>query len=152
MAQIEAELQRLEQAVMRPKTVSEADLVAEELAVQTEMLAEYAWDEDTATARVERPSGLVVSLRGDVVRRRLSLWIDWARSGAHTSRNVGKFLRSALESTSAILKRGGWTVYEQDSTTEMLRIRAYTLPEVTVLGLEVAAAELDRAIEQIRLT
>jgi serine/threonine protein kinase len=149
MAQIETELTRLEEAVLHPDRVSEADLIAEELAFRSKALTQYDWDEDTATAIVERPTGLRVTLHGDVVRHKLELSVDW--TSTLYNRKLEKRLRPTVDAACAILRSGGWAVMTEDIGAQTFHIRAHASPQTAVHDFDGTAGELDRAMDQLRV-
>lgn len=151
LAQIENELTRLLEAVLTPESVETLDLLAEELATRTRILADHTWDEGTGAASRDLPTGLRVTLRGDGRNRVLALEVDWGNTGVQEYRKVGKWLKPAGESCTAILRSVGWNVSPYQLDTGILRLRASIDAETVRRGLREIPDALDRAMERLRL-
>lgn len=151
LAQIQNELARLLEAGTTPQLVDSLDLLVEELATRTSILADYTWQEDAAAASHELPTGLRVSLRGGARSREVALTIDWDSTGVHQYKKVGKWLVPASESCAAILRSAGWYVGSHEINTGVLRLRANIDAETVRCRLGELPPELDRAMERLRL-
>ena len=108
MAQINDELGRLRAALVSPEEVVSAELLAEEIAARCGK--DYKWDDATATAIMQLPSGLTVGITGVESDRRVLLRLNWSSSGQQERKQVGKWLAPATERCVALLKKSGWRI------------------------------------------
>ena len=114
------------------------------------ILNRYDWDQDEGSANHQLPTGLRVSLRGDPVKRRLALRIDWTNTGVQQHRKVGKWVTPAAQSCVAVLKSLGWNashVVDQQAFT----VEATMGSDDVARTLDQCANSIDRAMEPLRM-
>lgn len=89
LARMENELRHLLNAVVDGHSQS-PELVSEELASRTPLLARYDWDPDRQVAVMASPSGLRVELGGDPISGDITLSVEWPGPGT----KIGQASRS----------------------------------------------------------
>ena len=122
MAQINDELGRLRAALVSPRTVASAELLAEEIAARCGI--DYEWNDEAAAAIMQLPSGLTIRIAGDESDRLVLLRLNWSSSGQQERKQVGKWLAPATERCVGLLRKSGW------------RIRARNVQAPRSMGLE----------------
>jgi serine/threonine protein kinase len=115
--EIEAELERLHQAWLFPKEVAIPELWAEEILTQCFGPDGYKWNNDTFEGVAYFSGGLRTTLRADEVKQKILLHTDWAFSGEHERRNIGKFLPTKVDQFTSRLRMGGWSITEKSVET-----------------------------------
>ena len=150
MTQIQAELQRLHEAVLHPGSVQYAELIAEEVAARCDFSKDYTWDGDLLAAVKETPSGVRFTLRGDESQRRVFATLDWGKAGVRGRASLGKWIEPAKEAAQAILKSFGWQIEVATSKYAHISVSA-SLPAGKALGdMNGVVGSLDRALERLR--
>ena len=119
MAQINDELGRLRAALVSPKEVVSAELLAEEIAARCDR--DYKWDDETATAIMKLPSGLTIGIAGDESDRLVLLRLNWSSSGQQERKRVGKWLAPATERCVALVEEVGLADSDEECTSTSVR-------------------------------
>ena len=143
IAQINDELGRLRAALASPERVVSAELLAEEIAARCGR--DYKWDDETATATMQLPSGLTIRIAGDESDRLVLLRLNWSSSGQEERKQVGKWLAPATERCVGLLTKSGWRI----RTRNVQAPRSVAL-EATLLTTS-AASSLSSVAEIISL-
>ena len=108
MSQINDELQRLSDTLQNPSQVVSAELLAEEIAAQSER--DYSWDDDRATAVIQLISGSVIKITGSESNGLVVINLAWSRSGKQEHRQVSKWMAPAADRCVKALKMSGWKI------------------------------------------
>lgn len=122
MSQMEGELLRLSACIDDPHSVRDADLIAEEIAARSDILADYVWDQDRRSACVKLTSGLTIELRGDESSRKLFLSFSRLSGGSDDWQRLARWIPKAMTSVKEILRSGRWAIEHDDSTRDTLAI------------------------------
>jgi hypothetical protein len=146
MAQIQFELERLQDAELNPGTVVHTDMLAEEIVARAfEESAAYAWSDDDVSASVHLPSGAHFVVRPDDPSGVLRLTIAWSSTGEADWRRINKWVDSAGERAAACLRRGKWLVSAVSKGSQSFALEA-SIPARDVLsGADAAVALQDAA-------
>lgn len=150
VSQILNELNKLKDAASLPESVTDAEMLAEELMWRA-FIGAYDFSRETQKIRRNSPSGTQVvaepSLDNHSVRVRL-LWTD---SGDQNHQRVKKWVGPALDSCTQMLKSDGWAVVESRSGPQeielVVQIAAYKLAE----RMDVFARSLLRVAEKLTI-
>jgi len=149
MAQIEAELIRLQDALYHPDNVEAAELAAEEITARTDAMKGYTWDMDRLTASLILPSGIGISIKGVESVRKVTIDIGWASAGTNDRRRLRKWLPSAVGRARDLFKGGGWQINSAECKQQAFRISA----SISVLSareqLDEAAATVDQVCNNL---
>ena len=108
MSQIKDELERLENAFLNPAKVVSAELLAEEIAAQSDRV--YKWNDDQTTAVVQLVSGAVIRITGNESNRLVVVNLNWSRSGKQEHKQVGKWMAPAADRCVKVMKESGWQI------------------------------------------
>ena len=108
MSQIKDELERLENAFLNPAKVVSAELLAEEIAAQSDRV--YKWNDDQTTAVVQLVSGAVIRITGNESNRLVVVNLNWSRSGKQEHKQVGKWMAPATDRCVKVMKESGWQI------------------------------------------
>ena len=152
MTQIQAELQRLLEAVLHPSSLRSAELVAEEIASRCEFSSGYEWDPNQLSAFKEQPSGVRLEIRGDESARRVIVSIGWAEPGVQGRRNVGRWIEPALRSAQEILHSAGWRIESRRTNYAHLALSASLSGPDALRDMRVTVDSLNRAMAQVRFS
>jgi len=142
MAQIEGELQRLQNAVMNPESVESAELVAEEIAARCRFMDGYSWNDDNTMAKKETASGVVLEVTGDESNRLVRVGLSWGLPGVRGKESVGKWIPQCMDAAVGILKKGGWNIEEAVNKYTLIRIKGF-------LGVKSIIPSINRIVENI---
>lgn len=154
MSQIEDELERLQEALVDPKSVQSAELWADELAARVEHRLgtgkTYDWNQDRGVAVFHFASGVELRIGGNEIERRVKAWISWTRSGVHEYKRIRKYLPVKCDKAIAELKRGGWHLSKSETNIDVIRYEigisvnmVRTRMDQAVTALVCATQELD---------
>ena len=152
MTQIQAELQRLYEAVLDPTSPRSAELIAEEIAARCEFTRGYEWDSNLLAAVKEEPSGIRVVLRGDESLGRVNTSLYWGDPGVQGRRHLGKWIGPAAKSAVDILKSFGWRIQTTGSRYAHISISAYLPARTANKNMSGVVQSLDRALDQLRFS
>ena len=150
MTQIQAELQRLHQSVLRPDSTQYSELIAEEIATRCEFSKNYEWDSDQMAAVKDNPSGVRFSIRGDESSRRVYATLEWGKPGVQGRAHLGKWVEPAKKTVGEILESFGWQIEDATSKYAHISIVASLSIEAALNNLDSVASSLDRALEHLR--
>lgn len=152
MAQIKDELERLREAVLNPKAVESAEMIAEEIAARTDVLSHYQWDADQAHVSVELPTGLGVALFGDEAKRSLILQLNWISTGMQPWKQVWRWVPEAAKTTKDILESSQWSIeaFNLDLGGKSMQIRATRDACQALFSIDDTARALERAINGLK--
>ena len=150
MTQIQAELQRLHEAVLHPQSTKYAELIAEEIASRCEFSKDYEWDSDQLAAVKDTPSGIHFTLRGDESQRRVCAILEWGKPGVQGKAHLGKWVEPAMETVRDTLRSSGWRIEGAASKYAHISVVA-SLPAGEALNdMERVVHSLERALEPLR--
>ena len=152
MTQIQAELQRLHEAVLGPSPSVSPELIAEELAARCEFSKGYCWNANLLAAEKEEPSGVRIAIQGDESLRKVVVSMGWGNTGVQGRRNVGKWIRPAMERAKEILTKANWKIEDSQSVYASIFIKA-SIPAPSALQ-EMAGTvnSLNRALDELRFS
>ena len=150
MTQIQAELQRLHEAVLHPLSTQYAELVAEEIASRCDFSRDYEWDSDLLAAVRDAPSGVRFTLQGDESQRNICAILEWGKPGVQGRTHLGKRIEPAKKTVRDILNSFGWRV--DDGFTKYAHISvSASLPAKEALDdMNGVVDSLNRALEPLR--
>ena len=152
MTQIQAELQRLREAVLNPASPRSAELIAEEIAVRCEFVTDYEWDADQLMAVKEQPSGVRLEIRGDESLRRVLASISWGSPGVQGRRNLGKWIGPSMNAARAILVSSGWQIEDAGTHYAHIAVSASVSAQVALQNMRRAVDGLNRALAELRFS
>lgn len=150
MGQLSSEFQRLQEALDTPSMVAAAELIAEELAARSEILADYRWDSNKYRAYSSQATGVAVEIDADESRREVRLSIGWATVGHHDRRNLVKMIQDNTSKAAGFLSAAGWKEVNARPDRGSLQITASLSVEVARVSLDTAARGIDRAARVLR--
>jgi len=151
MARMRAELMRLFDAVIDPDSVQAADLLCEEVAVRSDALSGYEWDEGTQTAVIDRGTGVHLELVGLESSRSLVFRLARPRMPFDDRRNFATWIGDAAQAAAKELRAGSWTVDRSETSVSELRLTA-SIPLAIVQGaLDRVSGSLDQSASRLRL-
>lgn len=142
MAQIKDELERLSGALLSPKKVVSAELLAEEVAARS--VDRYDWNDDLICATVRLPSGLEILITGNESTRHVVVNISWTSSGRQERKHVQKWMGAASDQCVKALHHSGWCIRTHNISPHELVVI------VAELAVDVAARSLDAQVKVIR--
>jgi serine/threonine protein kinase len=150
LAEIGAELERLAHANAHPSGVISPDLLAEEVAVHTDLMTGYSWDLDTLEAKRHMPTGLECRVGADPQDSRIELSLSWAATGSEDRTGLEKYVTQGTRVASDRLRSSGWERVRNTSSTSSTMVTA-SLDVSRVQGRPAEVAEsIDRAAEFLR--
>jgi hypothetical protein len=152
MSQVEAEVERLHSAVLRPDAVGASDMLAEEILARANGRIPYEWDEDLAEARCSLPGGAVVHLTASETLQEVTATIDWAGSGSEDRKSVGRYLGPRCDQAAAAMKRAGWVATSQSAANQTAHLVASRSTIGLARDLDRAAQGLTKALELMTFT
>jgi len=152
MAEIAGELERLEDAILNPSDVGSAELLAEEVAANSEVMSGYEWDADKIRATRILRTGMQVEIRADIEGQRVQLLIDWTSTGTEERRNLGKYIKTASQAAVDQLAAAGWEKMEDKVESRSIRILA-SLDAGLIRGrTDDVASSIDQATRKLRFS
>ena len=135
------------------ETTSSIEHVCEELIARcSEIPSNYIWDADKMRTQVELISGFTVGVGVDSTATAINANIEWQHTGDKVFKNVAKFVENASSRVNAELRKGGWGIELQDTTSFQCRIHAripYSVLASTD-SLQRAASALSSSIRLLR--
>jgi serine/threonine protein kinase len=149
-AEILAELQRLHDCVENPTHVSNADLLAEEIAAHAVMMEGYDWDSDRLKAERRLPTGLQCVLSADLQNERVRVDIEWSATGVEERGNLFKYASQGARTAEARLKSRGWAGVEYVSGAGAAYVSGHMATEALIGRAGEFGRHLDSALEQLR--
>jgi hypothetical protein len=142
LVQVQTELERLLEAATNPKTVSSMDLIAEEIASHMPVMSGYEWFDDLNAAKVALPTGMNISIIGNITDDEIVVEIAWQNTGVHQFQNVGKWLAPAAKNSEAALESIGF------NTRSTIDLQALKI-EASISGVNLSTPEkMAKAIEK----
>jgi serine/threonine protein kinase len=151
VSQIQGELERLLAAILSPETVRSAEMLAEEVAMRTEVMRNYEWDPDRRAARIRLPSGLSIEVIGDESAARVRIEVKWQSTGVDEWKKVGKWIAPAAKNAASALLGGKWRIDAEESGASKVRIAASIDANVRQQSVESLAISIDAAANALRL-
>ncbi|GLX92521.1 protein kinase [Herbidospora sp. NBRC 101105] len=151
IAQVSLELHQLWEAELNPDAVTSVELLVEELAIRTDYLANYTWDEDKSSAFREMPNGLRVQLSAQDAEDRISLDIEWMSTGIEERRTLRKNAYEAGNRVKDKLKRYGWTVVNTSYEAGAFLVSANIHSRAIAGDVASNAKQLDDVLSQLRI-
>jgi serine/threonine protein kinase len=148
MSQIERELERLSNAMAKPRTVESAELIAEELMSRTRYRDTYAWNPDKLEVSLDLPTGTVVQLQGRESDRQIRLNFVWTKA---KGRKVNRYVTPAVEQAKALLSKAGWTITADDRGAQQAHLGAAISVETARAKLVEIARSVECAVEKLQL-
>ena len=152
MTQIQAELQRLQEAVLVPKSPKSAELVAEEIAARCQFSEGYEWDANTLAAVKQHASEVRFEVRGDESSSRVVVSLGWGKPGVQGKRFLGKWIEPSMQSARAILSKSGWRIEYSRSTYAHINIVASLETQRALRHMAETVNTLDRALDRLRFS
>ena len=148
IGQIDDELERLRATLSGPEKIVSAELLAEEIAARSGR--HYRWDDDRSTALMELPSGTTVRIMGNESERAVVLTLNWASSGQHERKQVGKWMAPATERCCALLKRAGWKkIAKNIQLPKSVALEATLVTTVAAGAVEGHGEVMERVIREL---
>jgi serine/threonine protein kinase len=133
------ELKRLLHAWRDPESVSDADLIAEEISARS--VAAYAWDEDREEATALATS-LRTVVRGDTGTGKVVATVAWSSSGDENWAKLSKYLDKRIPQAIAVLSSGPWTVTRLPGGPHDFTLRAEASASMLRGRIDLAATSL----------
>jgi eukaryotic-like serine/threonine-protein kinase len=149
MAEIAGEVERLYEAVVSPDAVVSVELLVEEVAARSEVLAGYTWNADKVGAETTLISGMQIGLEADLESERIRLRLDWASTGSEDRRNLGKYVRANALAAVDRLRAGGWGKITDEISARDVVIDASITAHEAVARAEDVAESIDRATRDL---
>jgi hypothetical protein len=150
MAEIAGELERLWSAVHDPSAVRSTELLAEELAARSEVLADYSWDADRICAVRDLHTGMKIEVLADLVAQEVALTIDWASTGSEERKNLRKYITARATAAVDQLKANGWTAVSSNIDGRSVQIEARISSNAIQGRISEVAAIIDRATRRLQ--
>ena len=145
MAQIQGELQSLIDYIDNPTTLSSVSVLTEELAIRTDYMRAYVWDDRFSKAVFQATEERCISLQADIPNSTIVLNFLWQNSGTQDWTQLNRLLEKGFPSLLECLKQAGWDVSHTKATRTFNVVG--TIPATDVLEkLDVIAKGLDKAI------
>ena len=148
-SRIVGELDLLWAVVNETYSNAPVDLVAEEIAAQTENVLQYRWDDDRSAAIYETP-GFKIELAGNLPTRTIQLTMQWQQTGAENWKNRFKSAADVKCRIDGILEGGGWTNVKNEGSIGFTRVSAIVTPEVTPESIRKLARSIDALANALR--
>ena len=147
LAQIQLELQRLQQVHVDSDSIIDVDLLCEEVAARCPAIADvYEWKTDDDCAIVQRPGGLELQMHGAREGDKIFLRIAWAATGVENRGSVSKYLPEKLQRSASALRSGPWETVRFERRKHDSVLTASLSAEVARRKIDDAAATLSKAI------
>ena len=150
MTQIQAELKRLHEAVLYPKSTQSIELIAEEIAVRCEFNEGYEWDGNTLSAVRESASGVRCEIQADESQREVRAKLEWGKPGVQGKAHLDKYIPNRMENARQILESFGWRIEHSQTRYAHISISASLPAERSLRSMNETAKSLDRALDQLR--
>ncbi len=145
MSQIQGELQSLIDYIDNPTVLSSVSVLTEELAISTDTLRSYVWDEQNSRATYQITEEKVVSLQADIANNEIMFNFMWQNSGTQEWSQINRLLEKGFPHFVEALKLAGWRV-SHTKASRTFNVSA-TISALHVVGnIEAIAKGLDKAI------
>jgi len=151
VVQINKELKRLRSA-FSGEEVKDADLLAEELLVRTEIVADYEWRESEWAAIASLYGGVQISIHGDETHRLLRIRIERSDRGTEDRKRIGKYLAERLPEIRALLERKGWRTESAAQSQRSALVLAESPTSSVSSTLQGNAEAIARALQRLSLS
>ncbi len=120
-----AETRRIRAANDEGKAPLDADLAAEEIAANSDYIAnKYTWEPYSDVAHYDVASGPTVRIQGTINSFDVHLELTWADQGTLNRTKVSKYLGDRINQAVAALIKSGWNVMKQNATNRQATISA----------------------------
>lgn len=110
MSQIQQEITLLHEALTTPSEVSSSELITEELAVRTQVIGEYAWNENDRSIVKEFANGLTLTLFGNETNQDVEIKLLWEYGGQGNWQHTYSSMQQKITSAVDQLTSAGWRV------------------------------------------
>jgi eukaryotic-like serine/threonine-protein kinase len=150
MGQIEAELDRLGNALGELENIQSLEIIAEEIASRAESLSAYRWNADRGSAQYATQSGLKVEISGHETTKTVDVRLDWETTGTEDRKRLGDLINSSKDRAAQKLQAGGWQIYRKETNVGGFRIAASADKGDIVKNIDKLASAVDGAIQQVR--
>lgn len=148
MSQIERELERVADAMSKPRAVESAELIAEELIARTRYRDDYVWNPDKLEASLDLATGVVVQLQGRESDRHIRLNFVWTKTKA---RKGNRYVAPAVEQAKILLSKAGWTITADDRGSQQAHLAASIAVETARGRLVDISRSIEAAVEKLHL-
>ncbi|MDQ1747271.1 MAG: eukaryotic-like serine/threonine-protein kinase [Frankiaceae bacterium] len=152
LSEIAGELARLREGLSGSNQLLSPELVTEELAARTGSLHGYAWTPDTATARRELASGVVVQVQADEPAASVCLSLDWAATGMEQRQGLHKYVSAAATAATARLRSAGFERIQSETEGQSMHLRYRATVSAVAADISRAAKHLDEALATMRFS
>jgi eukaryotic-like serine/threonine-protein kinase len=145
MSQIQSELQSLLDYIDSPKVLSSVSVLTEELAMRTEHMQGYTWEEQSSKAVFQATPERCIELQADVSASIIVVNIKWQNAGTQDWGQISRLLEKGYPKLLESLKYSGWDVVHSKASRSFVvtgKIYAVSVAD----NLENVAKELDKAI------
>lgn len=146
MSQIQLELDLLFHALNKPQEVYSAELVAEELVANTDLMSRYEWDFERRAAIKDFSSGFKVSIWGHEVNSQIKLDAEWEYKGLQSWQNIFRDSKQKLKSVEDMLRAAGWEI-DSEISDRSFYIKASLDKQEALRELKKNVTLLDRIFE-----
>lgn len=151
LGEIQRELLLLQEALEAPtRRVGSPELVAEEIAARCEAVQEYEWLQDRAEARRDSPTGLTVSVRGDLEREDVELRVEYVGTGAEDRSRLNRQTEQDRRRLREQLSAGGWTTKDAQADYASFSFLARMGAKAAAQQIDRVSTDLSEALGQVR--
>ena len=150
MTQIQAELERLHQVVLKPKSTRSIELIAEEIASRCQFTKGYEWNDDKLSAIKESASEIRIEVRGDESQRRIFAKLSSGKPGVQGRAYLDRWIPNRMETARDMLYSSGWKIEDSQFRYSYIVISASLSVEAALGDMNEAVKSLDRALDQLR--
>jgi serine/threonine protein kinase len=148
VSQIERELERLSNAMTKPRAVESAELVGEELIARTRYRDSYSWNADKLEASLDLATGVEVQLQGRESDGQIRFNVVWTKA---KGRKLNRYVTPAVEQAKVLLMKAGWTITADDRGTLQAHLGATMSVEDARAKLVDVARSIECAVEKLQL-
>ncbi len=116
LAQIQGELQNLIDYIDSPTELSSISILTEELAMRTDHMQGYIWNESKSTAEFQVTPERRISLEADMPAGNIVINIEWNNAGAQDWGQISRLLERGYPRLLDSLRTSGWHVVHTKAT------------------------------------
>lgn len=151
VGQIQGENERLMQALIAPEEVRNVELLAEEIAARTQLLSNYVWNGNHAKIEVNLPTGLSITLYGNIPHCHIILELHWLSTGLVNRRHLKGNISHKVNEIVLGLEKSGWFLDKKniDDQSFKLSFILNNIPDVA-MNINKYVNSINKAIELIK--
>lgn len=145
MTQIQGELESLIGYINNPTTLSSISILVEELAMRTQHMQGYSWDEQATRAEFQATPERRIAFEANIPSSIIAIKIEWRNAGTQDWGQISRLLEKGYPKLLTALKQNGWSVNHTKAQRSFVVMADIPAGDV-VDDIDGVARELDKAI------